>query len=90
MTHAIDIDPRPLALTYGDPAGIGADITLATWSARVERRVPAFVLFGDAHALAARAGALGLDVNITRIASPREATDVFAAALPVIHMPFAA
>ncbi|MEO1695120.1 MAG: 4-hydroxythreonine-4-phosphate dehydrogenase PdxA [Pseudomonadota bacterium] len=90
MKHATDIDPRPLALTYGDPAGIGADITLAAWSARVERHLPAFVLFGDAGALAARADALGLVVKIARVASPREATDVFATALPVIHTPFAA
>ena len=50
----------PLALSMGDPAGIGLDIAIAAWLARAEHALPPFVLFGDADALAARARALGL------------------------------
>ncbi|MEL7303206.1 MAG: 4-hydroxythreonine-4-phosphate dehydrogenase, partial [Pseudomonadota bacterium] len=45
----------PLALTLGDPAGIGPDITLAAWRGRDEHKLDPFVVVGDADALRARA-----------------------------------
>ena len=49
---------RPLALTLGDPAGIGPDITLLAWQARKREAIPPFVLLGDADvACRARPGA---------------------------------
>jgi 4-hydroxythreonine-4-phosphate dehydrogenase len=45
----------PLAVTMGDPAGIGLDIILAAWLQRVPRRLPPFVLWSDPDALASRA-----------------------------------
>jgi 4-hydroxythreonine-4-phosphate dehydrogenase len=74
----------PLALTLGDPAGIGPDITLLAFAARSVEPIPPFVLLGDAAVLAARAEALGLSVPIATVASAREAVDVFAEALPVL------
>ena len=41
--------PRPLALTLGEPAGIGPDITLAAWLRRAELELPAFYEIGRAH-----------------------------------------
>ena len=35
---------RPLALTLGDPAGIGPDITLLAFEARFRTPIPPFVL----------------------------------------------
>ena len=37
----------PLALTLGEPAGIGPDITLAVWQRRDELALPPFYLLGD-------------------------------------------
>ncbi|WP_244500231.1 4-hydroxythreonine-4-phosphate dehydrogenase PdxA [Methyloceanibacter superfactus] len=74
----------PLALTLGDPAGIGPDITLLAFAARSVEPIPPFVLLGDEGVLAARAEALGLSVPIATVATPREALDVFAEALPVL------
>ena len=37
----------PLALTIGEPAGIGPDLTLAVWRRRVELDLPAFYLIGE-------------------------------------------
>jgi 4-hydroxythreonine-4-phosphate dehydrogenase len=76
----------PLALTMGDPAGIGLDITLAAWLQRAQRRLPPFVLFGDQQALASRARALNLDVALAVVGTPREATAAFADALPVLPL----
>ena len=38
---------RPLALTLGEPAGIGPDITLAAWQRRAELGLPPFYLLAD-------------------------------------------
>ena len=37
----------PLALTLGEPAGIGPDLTIQLWRRRVELRLPAFYLIAD-------------------------------------------
>jgi len=78
------LSEAPLALTLGDPAGIGPDITLLAFAARSGEAIPPFVLLGDADLLAARAEALGLSVPIVSVATAREATDRFAEALPVL------
>jgi 4-hydroxythreonine-4-phosphate dehydrogenase len=54
----------PLALTMGDPAGIGLDITLAAWDRRDAAPLPPFVLLGAPDAVAARAGQLGISCEI--------------------------
>jgi 4-hydroxythreonine-4-phosphate dehydrogenase len=73
----------PLALTMGDPAGIGLDITLALWSARERLSLPPFLFIGDAEVLRARAAALGLDVALTA-AQPETAEIIFPKAIPVL------
>jgi 4-hydroxythreonine-4-phosphate dehydrogenase len=75
---------RPLALTLGDPAGIGPDITLLAWLAQSHEPVPPFVLLGDAAVLAERAEALGLKVPIAPIAEAEAAEARFAEELPVL------
>ncbi len=75
---------RPLALTLGDPAGIGPDITLLAFSARKREAIPPFVLLGDAAVLTARARALGLDVPIGEVGDASEAPALFQEALPVL------
>ncbi len=75
---------RPLALTLGDPAGIGPDITLFAWQARQREAIPPFVLLGDADVVGARARALGLDVPIGELGDASEAPAVFRDALPVL------
>ncbi|HUW73126.1 MAG TPA: 4-hydroxythreonine-4-phosphate dehydrogenase PdxA [Methyloceanibacter sp.] len=78
--------PKPLALTLGDPAGIGPDVTLLAYAARERDGIPPFVLIGDESVLAQRAKALGLSVPIAKVAEPGDATGVFQDALPVLPM----
>jgi 4-hydroxythreonine-4-phosphate dehydrogenase len=73
----------PLALTMGEPAGIGGEIALAAWRRRDED-VPPFYLIDDPDRLAALARHLGWTVPVRAIAGPREAAGLFAAALPVV------
>jgi len=75
----------PLALTIGEPAGIGPDLSLALWRRRAEIDLPAFYLIGDADFLARRARALGLDVPIVQV-TPAQAAAAFGRALPVVPL----
>ncbi|TWF56807.1 4-hydroxythreonine-4-phosphate dehydrogenase PdxA [Neorhizobium alkalisoli] len=78
---------RPLALTQGDPAGIGPDITLAAWASRRETGIPPFIFLGDPDVLKSRAAILGLDDLPIREADPETALSVFDDALPILPIP---
>ena len=75
----------PLALTIGEPAGIGPDLTIAVWQRRFELDVPAFYLIGDVDFIRQRAAVLGLDVPFA-VVTPGETTATFARALPVVPL----
>jgi 4-hydroxythreonine-4-phosphate dehydrogenase len=74
---------KPLALTSGEPAGIGPDIAITAWLRRNELGLPPFYLLGDRAFLADRAKILGLKVEFTET-SPEDAIATFANALPVV------
>src|ERR1700730_4258856 len=74
---------KPLALTSGEPAGIGPDITIKAWLRRNELKLPAFYLLGERDLLANRAKALGLKVGIADVRA-EDASAAFADALPVV------
>ena len=79
--------PAPLALTLGDPAGVGPEITVKAWQA-LRNSGPAFLVVGDFQALAA-ASAAGASI-LRRVTSPAEAARGFADALPVLDLPLRA
>ena len=70
-----------LALTVGDPAGIGPDIAIAAWLARRALALPPFALFADPAQIAARARRLGETVTIAETdlagaaGAPKERTE---------------
>jgi 4-hydroxythreonine-4-phosphate dehydrogenase len=76
---------QPLALTLGEPAGIGPDLTLAVWRRRAELKIPPFYVVADPAFLQRHAGRLGLDVPIA-IVRPDQAIAAFRAALPVVDL----
>ena len=75
---------RPLALSLGDPAGVGAEIIVKAWTS-LRQSGPAFMVVGDASSVAAAPGAGA--VPIRTVTSPDEAARVFADALPVLDIP---
>jgi len=75
--------PKPLALTLGEPAGIGPDITIAVWARRAELKLLPFYVLGDPRFLARRAAQLGLTVPVAAVTAS-EADAAFASALPVV------
>jgi|UniRef100_UPI003BA9CD90 4-hydroxythreonine-4-phosphate dehydrogenase len=76
---------RPLAVTLGEPGGIGPDVILAAWSERIERALPPFYVIGDAPFLAARAARLGLDVPVVETDADK-ACELFPDSLPVVPL----
>jgi 4-hydroxythreonine-4-phosphate dehydrogenase len=74
---------QPLALTLGEPAGIGPDLALTVWHRRAELKLPPFYIIADAEFLRRRAARLGLDVPLA-IVPPAAAAATFATALPVV------
>ncbi|MDP1632025.1 MAG: 4-hydroxythreonine-4-phosphate dehydrogenase PdxA [Caulobacter sp.] len=76
----------PLALSLGDPAGIGPEITVKAWRALRETG-PAFMVIGDRQALASASGA---PTPLQTVHGPNEVSRIFADALPVLDIPLAA
>ena len=74
----------PLALTQGDPSGIGPEIALKAWREMRDRDAPFFVLGDPAH-FERVSHALGLDVPV-RITSAEDAERAFAEALPIVPL----
>ena len=74
----------PLALTMGEPAGVGGETALMAWKRR-ESGVPCFFAIDEAQRLRKLSETTGLDVPIATISSPEEATEQFEYALPVLE-----
>ncbi len=75
--------PAPLALSMGEPAGVGPEIIAKGWAA-LRATGPVFFVVGDARLLA------GQGQPIRPIAHPSGAEDVFADAIPVLERPLPA
>ncbi len=73
---------KPIALTMGEPAGIGGEVSLKAWLALRETG-PAFVAFDSPSRLSTLAARLDLDIPIREISSISDAADVFKDALPI-------
>jgi 4-hydroxythreonine-4-phosphate dehydrogenase len=75
----------PLALTMGEPAGIGPEITLLAWRQRGAFDLPPFYCIADPDLLRARAELLGIELAIVET-DAAHASEVFPAALPVVPL----
>ncbi len=71
----------PLALSLGDPAGIGPEVAAKAWAARTALDVPAFFAVGDRKGLEAV-----WPGPIAKIDDPADAARVFGTALPLLHI----
>ena len=76
---------QPLALTLGEPAGIGPDITLAAWRRRGELALAPFYLLADPALMRRRAERIARDVPIA-VVEPAAALETFKHALPVVDI----
>ena len=75
----------PLAISLGDPAGIGPEVIAKCWDHRADFGLPPFVAIGDGHSIAAI-----WDGPIEVVDDPRQADAAFDHALPLIQVPASA
>ena len=75
---------KPLAVSLGDPAGIGPELIAQAWARRDAEGLAPFFVSGGAGVLAAAAHTRGLSVPIIAIASSDEAAAAFRHGLPVL------
>ena len=76
-------DRRPLAISMGEPAGIGPDLIAHAAMQREALGLPAFVVYGDPALLEARARRLGLPLEVVA-ATPEAAASAKPGQLPEI------
>jgi 4-hydroxythreonine-4-phosphate dehydrogenase len=74
----------PLAMTMGDPAGIGPELAMAAWRARSRGDAPFYLLAAPAH-LVALARRVGFEAPIIET-EPAQATRVIGRGLPVVPL----
>lgn len=77
----IDNHRRPIAVTMGDPAGVGPEVTARAWAARREYDLPPFVAIGDIAAVEAV-----WDGPVARVGDLNDVGSLFTGALPVLHL----
>ncbi len=76
----------PLALTMGEPAGIGPELAIKAWLKRDIFEIPPFVLIAGENQMIKCSNQLGYDVVCHTVNNPAEATGVFAHALPLLAL----
>lgn len=75
---------KPLAVSLGDPAGIGPEIIVQAWAARAQAGLTPFFVAGGRSVLEAVSSNLGGDVPVIAIDSPADAFAAFEQGLPVL------
>lgn len=83
--HHGEASIAPVALSIGDPSGIGPDIALSAWTLREKYSLPPFFILADPSQLMARARQLNLDIPFN-ICQPSEAVQSFCNYLPVVPL----
>lgn len=73
--------PSPLAVSLGDPAGIGPEVIAKCWDSRSEFQLPPFLAIGDPRSLEAV-----WDGPIEIIDDPRQADSAFDVGLPLLQL----
>lgn len=74
----------PLAVSLGDPAGVGPELLAEAWERRGAEGLPPFFVVGKASLIAEAAERRGLSTPLERISDPAEAAEAFHRALPVL------
>jgi 4-hydroxythreonine-4-phosphate dehydrogenase len=78
--------PLPIAVSLGDPAGVGPELLAAAWATRRETGLMPFFVVGSRAVIEAAGRLRGIPVPVRVIAAPHEAMAVFGEALPVLDL----
>jgi 4-hydroxythreonine-4-phosphate dehydrogenase len=78
------VAPAPLAVSLGDPAGVGPELICEAWARREEERLPPFFVCGGANVLREAAAARGLEVAVKQVSGILQVAETFSMAIPVL------
>ena len=81
----MSLPPPLLAVSLGDPAGIGPEVVAKAWDSRHALSLPPFVAVGDPRSLSEV-----WDGPVVVLSNPAEAIDAFQHGLPLLAVPAAA
>ena len=76
--------PAPLAVSLGDPAGVGPELICEAWARRADERLPPFFVCGGRDLLAAAASSRGLGIPVAAVVGLADVERAYAEALPVL------
>lgn len=76
----------PLALSIGDPAGVGPELAAAAWALSDAEGLPPFFVVGSARVVAEAARKRGITVPVCTVKTPDEVADCFVDTLPVLDL----
>ncbi len=74
----------PIALTMGDPSGIGLEITAMAWAERAANKLPEFFVIAGMDVFLERLVQLDLNLPLQSISSSNEVSSCFDNAVPVL------
>lgn len=87
MAAHVSARQNPLALTMGDPSGIGPEIAILAWRSRERDALPPFAVYADVELMRATCRSHALDVDVVSIPDAGAAAEAFSDALPVVDVP---
>ncbi len=76
----------PIAVTIGEPSGVGPEVILKCWYKRAEYALPEFFVIGSAEIMKKTAAQLNLNIPLRAINVPDQAENIFHSALPVLDL----
>jgi 4-hydroxythreonine-4-phosphate dehydrogenase len=78
------VAPAPLAVSLGDPAGVGPELICEAWARREEERLPPFFVCGGFGTLSEAARRRGIDAWYSTVEDPAEFSRLPERVLPVV------
>lgn len=83
--NRILVRPAPLAITIGEPAGIGPELILKCWQQREQNNLAPFIVLADPDFFQRRSDAMQMDI-IVKTSSPENAVRDFKTTMPVLPL----
>ena len=80
-------DIKPIAMTLGEPGGIGPELAIKAWLARAEHSLPPFFILSPNTIIDQTIESLGLRVKTKGIGEVSQASKFFEDVLPVFEIP---
>jgi 4-hydroxythreonine-4-phosphate dehydrogenase len=77
---------KPIAISMGEPAGIGIECLFKAWQKRAALDLEPFFVIADPVNLQFQAKSLGMNINLSVIEAPAQSLQAFASALPVLPL----